>query len=117
MPEQPSLFDPAAARERRDEAMTRVDDHAPDDWKTAADAGIRYLARSRVEFTTDDVWQHLAERDVPMPPEPRALGPRMMAAAKAGVVSRTDRVVPCKRPERHGAPIRVWLGDTDVGNP
>ena len=107
--EQSSLFDPAAAREARDEAMARVDGHAPDDWKGVADAGIEYLARSRAEFTTDDVWQYLAERDVPMPPEPRALGPRMLAAARRSVVFRTDRVVTCKRPERHGAPIRVWL--------
>jgi len=105
---QSSLFDPESARAARDDAMSRVDEHAPDAWKIEADAAIVWLARTRAEFTTDDVWQYLADGDVPMPPEPRALGPRMLAAAKRGVVGRTDRVVTCKRPERHGAPIRVW---------
>jgi hypothetical protein len=98
--DQLSLSDAIA---ERDEAMTRVDDAADEDWKSAADAAILATAISNPDgFTTDDVWNGglAATR------ENRALGPRITAAARRGRIEKTGEYRPSTR--RHATPLPVW---------
>ena len=108
MTNQPSLFDALKGIEARDTALEAVEDHANPAWKEHAETAIRFLARSRQTFTTDDVWEHLHQRGHEFPHEPRALGALMRNAAHAGLIVATDRVIPSQRPECHRRPIRVW---------
>lgn len=108
MNNQPSLFDVPAGIEARDQAIEQVEAHADPTWKLHATAAIRWLARTRPEFTTDDVWQELHVRNHGGPREPRALGALMVAAAKQGLIEPTDRYVPSQRPDCHRRPVKVW---------
>ena len=105
----PTLFD---ALHERDEAMQRVDQAADADWKALADEAIRLTCLTRPEFHIDDVW---VVGNLPATREDRALGPRMRAAAKAGLCVRTDRVKPSVR--SHGSPKPVWRSLIFFGEP
>jgi hypothetical protein len=91
----------------RDAAIARVDDAADEDWKAAAIAAIRKIAAHRAELTTDHVWEALGELRV-FTHEHRAMGAVMRAAHSAGLIVKTDRVVPTRRPGAHRRPIAVW---------
>lgn len=85
-------------------ALTRVEAHAPADWKNAASAVLARLAATGEPFTTDDVWAQ-----VPQPPEPRALGALIRAAAQAGKIRRVGWRE-SSRPECHCRPVAMWTG-------
>jgi hypothetical protein len=108
MSTQPSLFDVPAAIEARDRAIEQVEANAQPAWKLHCEAAIRWLAKTRPEFTTDDVWEMMHQRLNPMPREPRAIGAMMTNAAKAGVIAPTDRYTPSARPECHRRPVKIW---------
>lgn len=67
---------------------------------------VRTLASTGKPFTPDDVWEMGLER----PREPRALGPVMMRAARAGLIYPTGRWVKSENPAQHATPIREWCG-------
>lgn len=92
----------------RDVAMHRVDEAADDDWKALADKAIAQIAATSKRFTADDVWGLLDEQGVDRPREARALGPRMMAAARDGLIVSTDEFRKSTRAELHACPRRVW---------
>ncbi len=100
---QPSL---PLARAARDAALTAVETAAPDPWRASAFGAVIYLARTRPEFCTDDVWAVLEQRGIDGPREPRALGPVMMRAIRLGLIVDTGRMTPSKR--RHATKITVW---------
>ena len=108
MSNQPSLFDVPAAIEARNQAIEQVEHNAEPTWKLHCEAAIRWLAKTRPEFTTDDVWELMHVRHNPMPHEPRAIGAMMTNAAKSGLISPTDRYTPSARPECHRRPVKVW---------
>ena len=108
MNHQPSLFDVPAGIAARDKALAQVEANADPAWKIHARTAIEFLAKTRHEFTTDDVWQHLADRHQEGPREPRALGAMMTTAARDGWIMPTDRYVPSARPDCHRRPIKVW---------
>lgn len=87
----------------RDEGMDRSYSASPDDWKPAAHAAVARVALERHRLTSEHVWDRLEH-----PPEPRALGAVMRAAAKAGFVRATKEFEPSRRASRHRAPVRVW---------
>lgn len=106
MTEQLSMFDSGRAKEARDGAMSRVDQHADESWKDAAYRIITQLARERDYFTTDDVLKRLELLDVETH-ELRALGPVMRHMARQGVIepkgyTASSRVV------SHARPKRLW---------
>lgn len=105
---QPSLFDQVAAEVARDLAIEAVDFAADPQWKKAAESAILHLAATRLEFTTDDVWEVLHELAIEQPREPRALGAAMRRAARNNLIVPTDRVSQSLRPECHRRPVRVW---------
>lgn len=105
-----------AARER-DEAMARAAEAADADWVADAYHALETLAGRHWEdsgdglgFTTDDVWDLLAERGVPAPREPRALGTIVREAVREGLIRRTGAYRPSRR--RHCSPIPVYVGAT-----
>jgi hypothetical protein len=103
---QGDLLDLAAAMSARDEAVTRVGDHADPDWVEQTLDVIYCLAVAQAEITTDDVWATVGE--VAATHEPRALGAVMRQAARLGYVRASDRYIPSARPACHARPVRVW---------
>lgn len=103
---QGDLLDLAAAMSARDEAVTRVGDHADVEWVAHILDVIYCLAVSRDTITTDDVWDTVGE--VAATHEPRALGACMRQAARLGYIRVTDCYTPSARPACHARPVRVW---------
>lgn len=103
--DQLSLDDLERARRRRDhgqEVATWSTDIA---WKEAADRVIRELAAAGEPFTAEEL------RAIVGPPfgSPNALGPRFMAAARAGIIARVGSRQ-STRPEAAGRWLAVWRG-------
>lgn len=86
----------------RSEAINRVDQHAPTDWKARAELVVEYVARTMREFTADDLWEHIEQ-----PPTPSALGPVMLRASRDGVCAKSGRVVLSRNPKRH-RDLTIW---------
>lgn len=94
-----TLFDALA---QRDEAMARVEEAAPLEWKDAAWSWLLDYLRTHREFFPDDVWAGGLEP----PPERRAFGPLVLRAARAGYIVKAGRLRP--RVRGHGTPAEVW---------
>jgi len=105
---QPHLFDPGLGQQLREQAIARVDEHAPPDWRLEALRAVYDLCRTRSEFTTDAVWGLLDRRGVAPPPEPRAIGAIMRAATRRGWCEATDHTRKSVRAECHRRPVQVW---------
>jgi hypothetical protein len=96
------------ARAERDAALETVTAGTDPDWEAAAIEAVRVLAARHPDtFTTDDVWDLLAERGAPECREPRALGTIMREALRHGVV-RAEGYAPSRR--RRMAPVRLYIG-------
>lgn len=97
---------PERAEAEKTEAMAKAERGTDPDWAGAAIDAIRTL-RDQGDFTADDVWVLLEERQVPAPREPRALGPILKAMSTGGAATiRSKGFTESRR--RHGAPIRVY---------
>ena len=96
------------ARRRRDEAIARGQHNADRKFINAVDNGIYYLATVLDEFTTDDLWEHLAESEVTIPTETRSIGGAMKRAQGNGWIEPTDKFISSERPVAHCKPTRVW---------
>lgn len=95
--------------------MARAERGAGAEWNAEADAAIVALAVQKRPFTSVDVWQSGLAR----PRVPQAIGPRLRAAERLGVIRRTGRW--CEVPKsfshqlRNRAPsrpvlVREWIG-------
>lgn len=96
----------------RDQAMGQAQQGTDPDWETKATTAVRDLATASQDgtmatrgFTPDDVWVLLEERRVPPPREPRALGPILKRAARAGHIRAVGFT---ESTRRHGAPVRIY---------
>lgn len=94
----------AAPTAEPDASIDRAQKAAGEAWNILADAAIRFVAEENEFFTTDLIWERISE---PLN-SPRALGARMRAAKKAGLIEATDRYVPSTSEDCHYRPIRVW---------
>lgn len=94
------------ATKARDAALAAVESTTPDTWKDAARRAVWHLACTRATFNADDVWEELERRNVPAPPEPRALGPVLMRALRANAIRDTGRMTPSRR--RHASKITLY---------
>lgn len=92
-----------ASEAGRDQAMTQVDQAATDEWKDHARRAVWWCANHRATFNVDDVWDRLEATGVPSPPEPRALGPVLMRAVRAGAIRDTGQMDKSRR--RHASKI------------
>lgn len=102
------LLDLLAAQQAKAEAIERVRENAKPEWKEAAAQAIRRLALRLDTFTTDEVWEALAEYPQATH-EPRALGALMQDAAKLGLIKASANYRPSARPACHSRPVRVWV--------
>lgn len=102
MTDQPDLLSYAEAEAARDAGMTTAETSAGEDWHRYAVRFIEdYAARHPLVFV-DDLWEAGLER----PPQPKALGPAVRAAARAGIIEKTGDY----RPSRSSnlLPKPVW---------
>lgn len=96
------------ATDTRDKAIAQVATNTDTAWAAQTLDIIKQIATDTFDFTTDDIWQALAETSLPTPHEPRALGALMLTAQRAGLIAPTDRYRQSQRPKCHARPIRVW---------
>ena len=101
-----SLPDMRHIRDTRDEAIRRVNANAEPDWKTLAVEIGHELARSRFNFTSEDISDRIPAHITTH--EPRAMGAVMTRLRKAKVISPTDEFVMARSRVGHGRPSRVW---------
>jgi hypothetical protein len=99
-------------RAERDEGMERVHVASSIADKRAVKEAILACSHKYPNFTSDDVMNWLADRNIELR-EPRLLGPIFIEAVKKGVIQPvicptcdTQLTVPSKR--RHGTPQNVW---------
>ncbi len=95
---------PPDGAQLRDEGMARAEHAAPPDWKDAAWNAILHLADAGADFTADDVWGRVGFS----PPEPRALGPLLVRAQRAGLIRATGQHRKSERSVRHTGNVAVW---------
>lgn len=95
-----------AGRAARDDALDRVE-HAAGDWNELARAAVTVVAHAQPELISDDVWN----AGLPAPREGRALGPVMLWAQRAGLITPTGTFRPTAKPNCHAAPVRVWTSN------
>lgn len=98
------------------DGQSRAWDAANPDWKDAALAIVRNLARTTGSFTTDQVWAELDAAGF-RTSEHRAMGAVMRAAAQRGWITRTDFTVPTTRPCANRRPVAVWQSRIANRNP
>lgn len=103
-----ALFDQTEGKRLADEGAARADHHAKAKWKKLADLAIMECARHLPEFTSDEVWEVLDGYGIERPNEARAMGHRMIAAAKAGTITKTNRVQPTRQVKSHHSPKNIW---------
>jgi hypothetical protein len=101
------LFGWREGKRRKEASMADVEAHADEDWKAAALLAAKHTAEDLPYLTSDDVWA-LIPKTVKTH-EPRALGPIMRDAAKAGWIEKAE--LPGRnsnRPTLHSSPRTVW---------
>jgi hypothetical protein len=99
---QPSLWDII------DNAITRVDTNANDDWKAVVYGVLESLAAELSEITADDIVMRMEQRYPDVTTHNlAALGPVFLRAQKAGLIENTGRLVQSRIPRRHRK-ITVW---------
>jgi hypothetical protein len=77
------------------------------EWGAKVDAVIHSLALSRVEFTSEAV---TARTGMPPVGSGSAVGARVAAAAKRGIILWTGKMQKAERPNQHAALLKVWRG-------
>lgn len=103
---------PAGARDVREgerlkaegQARTTIHDLP---WGKRFDHELRSLAYGQEPFTSEDV---TARVGMPAQGSPSAVGARMTAAAKKGLIAKTGRRVKAQRPNQHAAELTEWIG-------
>jgi hypothetical protein len=95
---------PRPAQAARDQAVACCEQGADQDFLLRADTAVQRVAGRQAFLTSDDVWAELREQ----PREPRVMGPIMMRAAKAGIITATNQWRQSESATNHGRPQRVW---------
>lgn len=90
----------------RDVGMDRADIGAADAWRTAAAMAILQCAKDSATFIIDDVWQYMPEGVGTG--DKRAMGPCIMRAAKAGLITKTGEYRLSEQVNCHRNPRTVW---------
>ncbi len=78
-----------------------------DGWNTRFDSVLERMALKGVLFTSEDI---TAEVGLPTSGSPSAVGARMTAAAKRGLIRKTGRMLKAERPNQHAALLTEWQG-------
>lgn len=95
---------------KKRDGIARANATVAPEWKDLADAAIRELAASGVEFTSETVTKRVGQ---PTDPDgrakPNAVGARFSANAKAGLIERVG-FTKAERPNQHAAMLSLWRG-------
>lgn len=102
--EGPHERDLEAGKLAKEIGMARVTNATPEEWKRAFDIQLKLCAVSGVPFTSENI-----TRVIGLPPSVNAVGARMNAAAKRGLIKRIG-FTQAKRAERQAAMVSVWQG-------
>jgi len=109
---EPTLFDPP--ERAKTDAIAQVEANNRDFVKVAYTI-LRYLAYAKPTVTALDVWALAADRNVPLPTNPRAMGPVFIRARHAGLISPTNQWVKSGRVSDHKQQLRVWRSEVYRG--
>ncbi|MGY3615706.1 hypothetical protein [Bradyrhizobium sp. USDA 10063] len=94
------------AKDAKTAAMDQAESHANAAWLDLMLELTRVVCLTHEYFTVDDVvdlYRHV--EDAPVTHEPRALGPVMLRAAKAGYCKKTNTT---EARSNHNRPLAVW---------
>ena len=83
-------------------------------WNPHALDALHSVAKTQESFTSDAVWDWLANANVKAPYEPRAMGAIMRNGVKNGWITRTDEWIVTDNPatsRNHGRPQRVYTSN------
>lgn len=94
-----TLFD--EARSGREVGMLRSERRAGEEWKDYADEFIFVYLTMRRELFCDDLW----EAGLEIPAQPKALGPRLVAAAREGWMVKSGQYRPSVRSHLQVKPV------------
>lgn len=101
-----SHTDPEAADAARDAAIAGVE-AAHLSAAAMVRAAVRGVARTRDEFTTDDVWAVLADNAEAVA-EPRLMGAVIQRMSRNDEIRPTGTYRKSARPVCHSRPVKVW---------
>lgn len=101
-PTQPDLLSFAEAEASRDRGMARAAESSGDGWQSYAVGFIEDYARRSPTVFVDDLWEAGLER----PAQPKALGPAVLAASRAGLIEKTGEYRPSR--SSNMLPKPVW---------
>lgn len=99
------IFDRQAAEAGRDQGMANVQVSAGD-WSIRAAHALKQCAKQHAEFIVDDVWRYMDPLDIP--PDGRAMGPVLHAAARHNLIWNSHRIQLSARRSAHRNPRPVW---------
>ena len=103
------LFDAAAAREAKKEAMDRSEKNATPEWSEVMLKLVKLTSQEQLLFNADDVFERMeAIPNAPVTHDPRAFGPVMRRAVKAGYCEATDTTRKSRRESCHHRPLAIW---------
>ena len=103
-----NLLDIIAATEAKEQAIAQVATSTDPKWFAECYRIVVATATNTNDFTTDDIWQALADARLPTPHEPRAIGAVLRQVASDGLICPTDTYQPSARVACHARPVRVW---------
>lgn len=106
--DRPHPFGHTLGQAARDEGTARVLENAGQEWRDQIAAVIDGLARSRPDFTADDVRAEAERAGVPPPHHHNAWGAAMQAAAKRDVIQRTNETRSSERAAANAHRNPVW---------
>ena len=103
----PPTPDPEEGERRKEESIRLVEQSTPYGWKVRANQALLSAARDLPDFTTDDIRNLMDMDDVP--PEPRAMGAIVKAAARKGTIEKIKgQYRESTDPTCHRRPKQVW---------
>lgn len=105
---QTEILNAKLARENRDNALDQVESNANAEWTQLTLQIIKLLAESKDEFSSDNVWELLADYPNIKTHSPSAMGAMFRRALGLNYIESTDRFIQSERPSSHARPIRVW---------
>ena len=120
-------LDPQASRAAAAEKMAQVEDHAPEEVKSALIEAVRVVASRMAVFSSDNVWIEFERQNQSLTvPEPRVLGPLLKRAEALGFCRSTGQTTNSARRQRQSGKVTLYrsclCGDQTqemrpVGNP
>ena len=104
---------PDAPRIAAERGQAQAESNANPEWLDFAYEALVTVASEKRELTTDDVWAKLEtwEKEgirLPATPTNSAIGPVVVRAISANVITFAGKMQKSVRTERHGNPLRVW---------